>query len=113
MPWWQNAPPALLAYQVFSYVQTWSALTAMVALAILIRRRMISTEIAILTAFFVVVFLWTLLGGYELAPAYVQIGVPFVILASIGYLKERAGRCFAISTAIIVVAHTILLFKKL
>jgi hypothetical protein len=27
-------------------------------------------------------------------------------------LKERTGRCFAISTAIIVVAHTILLFKK-
>jgi hypothetical protein len=73
---------------------------------------MISTEAAIATAFFVVLFLLTLLGAEELAPAYVQIGIPFAILASIGSLKERTGRCFAISTAIIVVAHTILLFKK-
>jgi len=112
MPWWQNISPTLLSYQVFSYGQTWYALTAIVALVILIRRGMISTEAAIATAFFVVLFLLTLLGAEELAPAYVQIGIPFAILASIGSLKERTGRCFAISTAIIVVAHTILLFKK-
>jgi hypothetical protein len=112
MPWWQHAPSPLLAYQVFSYVQTCYSLTAIIALVILIRRRLISTEAAIVTVFFVVVFLMTLLGADALAVGYVQIGVPFVILASIRYLKEYAARSFAISTAIIVVAHAILLFKR-
>ena len=112
MPWWQHASAPVLVYQVFSYGQTWYGLTAIVALVMLIRQGMISTEDAIATAFFVVLFLLTLLGADELAPGYVQIGIPFAMLASIRYLKERSGLCVAISTAIIVVAHTILLFKK-
>jgi hypothetical protein len=113
MPWWQHIPPMSLSYQIFSYGQTWLSLTVIVALVGLIRKGTISTEGIILTAFFVVLFLLALFGSGNLNAGYLQVGLPFLILASMNYLQACAGRCFAASTAIVVVAHVLLLLKKL
>ena len=113
MPWWQDIAPSLLCYQVFSYAQTLYTLTTITALFLAFREKKLLAEIAVLVSFFATLFLLALLGGYALAAGYAQVGLPFLVLASIRYLRHRAGQCFAVATAVVVLAHVVLLLKSL
>lgn len=109
MPWWQPVSPILLSYQIFSYLQTWYALTALVALFYSYKRKLIPTEASILVVFSLVIFLLALLGSYNFGAGYLQIALPFVFLASIRYLSANWVKCFEISTAIVALVHIVLL----
>lgn len=109
MPWWQSIPPTLLSYQIFSYPQTLYGLTALVALFYSYKRKMVPTGGSILVVYFLVIFFVALLGSPNLGYSYFQIGYPFVLLVSVRYLSISWKKCLAISTLIIVLAHTVLL----
>jgi hypothetical protein len=113
MPWWQDVPAPQLSYQVFSYAQTLYMLTTIAALVLVFREKKVLTETTILLSFFVMLFLLALLGTRALAAGYAQIGLPFLVLASIRYLRDRAGQCFSVATAVVVLAHLVLWIKSL
>jgi hypothetical protein len=108
MPWWQEAPPALLSYQVFAYAQTWYALTAMVACFYAFRSGAVPPGGTIVVMFSGVLFIMGVVGSLNFGSLYFQVALPFVLLICTPYLAGHVVKCVGISAAIIVLAHGVL-----
>lgn len=78
-PWFQKANPAILAYQVFDYVQAWLSLAIImyVIFFLLTNQKINKNQMVILVTFFVL-FLLALMGSM-LHQRYFQIAIPLLI----------------------------------
>ena len=108
MPWWQSVSPTLLAYQIFFYPQTWYSLAMLVALFRSYKLGLMTKETSLLVMFALFIFLLALFGSLNFAAGYVQVALPFVILAAIRYLSANWKKCFVYSAALIIVVHIVL-----